>query len=90
MLNKDIRATPTVGLLDALCTNTGHFGNSSRSNLCCVVVCKRHRKKRETISIVKPQLIKFAVYWLAHDISVCVCDVTITPRIASTAANKPR
>ena len=28
------------------------------------------------------------VFWLDHCISVCVCDVTIAPKIASIAANK--
>jgi len=51
-----------------------------------VVIRKRHRKNRETMSIVTPQFLP--VFWLARYISVC--DVTIAPRIASTAANKLR
>jgi len=34
--------------------------------------------------------VKQSVFWLAHYISMCMCDVTITPRIASTAAKKLR
>jgi len=30
------------------------------------------------------------VFWLIRYISVCVCDMTIAPRIASTAANNLR
>jgi len=59
-------------------------------DLSCVVVCKRHRENRETMSIVKPQLI-LPVFWLADFITFrYVCDVTIAPMIASTAANKLR
>jgi len=46
--------------------------------------------KEETIRIVKPQLIIMPVFWLIRYISVCVCDVTIAPRIGSTAGNKLR
>jgi len=54
----------------------------------CVVFRKRHKEIRETMSIVKPQLI-FPGLWLAHFITFrYVCDVAIAPRIASTAANK--
>jgi len=61
---------------------------STVPDLSCVVICKQHRENRETISIAKQH--NFSVFWLSHYISVCVCDVTIAPRIASTAANKLR
>jgi len=62
---------------------------STVPGLSCVVFRKRHRENRETISIVKPQLIICLYFgWLIT--FWCVCDVTIAPRIASTAANKLR
>jgi len=76
-----------VGLPDAFCKNTGHFDLSTVPDLSCVVFRKRHRENRETISIVKPQLIICPYFgWLIT--FRCVCDVSIAPRIASTAANK--
>jgi len=58
-------------------------------DLSCVVICKRHRENRETISVVKPQLIICPYFsWLIT--FWCVCDVTIATRIALTAANKVR
>jgi len=58
-------------------------------DLSCVVIRKRHRENRETISIVKQQLI-ICPYFGWFIIFRCVCDVSIAPRIASTAANKLR
>jgi len=46
-----------VGLPDAFCKNTGLFDLSTVPDLSCVKFRKRHRENRETISIVKPQLI---------------------------------
>jgi len=63
-----------VGLLDAFCKNTGHFDLSAAPNLSCVAFRKRHRENRETISIVKPQLIICPYFgWLIA--FRCVCDV---------------
>ena len=60
---------------------------STAPDLSCVVIRKRHRENRVTISIVKPQLIICPYFsWLIT--FRCVCDVTIATRIASTAANK--
>ena len=76
-----------VGLSDAFCKNTGHFDLSSVPDLSCVVVRKRHGENRETISIVKPQLLICPYFgWVIT--FRCVCDGTIAPRIASTAPNK--
>ena len=55
-------------------------------DLSCVVIHKRHRENRETISIVKPQ--KFSPYFAWLITFRCMCDVIIAPRIASKAANK--
>jgi len=68
-----------VGLPDAFCKNTGHFNLSTVPDRSCVVFRKGYRENRETIST--------PVFCLAHYIW-CVCDVTIAPWIASTAANK--
>jgi len=46
-----------LGLPDAFCKNTGHFDLSTVPDLNCVVIRKRLRENRETISIVKTQLI---------------------------------
>jgi len=60
---------------------------STVPDLSCAVIRKRHRENRETNSVVKPQLIIFPYFgWLVA--FRCVCDVTIAPRNASTAANK--
>jgi len=48
---------PGLGLPDAFCKNTGHFVNNVISTVICVVIRKRHRENRESMSIVKPQLI---------------------------------
>jgi len=62
---------------------------STVPDLIFVAIRMRHRENRETISIVKPQLIIFLYFdWLIT--FRCVCDVTIAPRIASTATNKLR
>jgi len=45
-----------VVLPDAFCKNTGHFILSTAPNLSSVVIRKRHRENRETMSIVIPQL----------------------------------
>jgi len=56
-------------------------------DLSCAVYRKRRRENRETISIVKSQLIIYPYFgWLVT--FRCVCDVIIAPRYASTAANK--
>ena len=62
---------------------------STAPDLSCVVIRKRHRENRETISIIKRQLM-ICPYcgWLV--IFRYVCDVTFAPKIASTAANKLR
>ena len=59
---------------------------STVRDLSCVVIRKRHRGKRETISIAKPQLICPYFGWIIT--FRCVCDLTIAPRLASPAANK--
>jgi len=62
---------------------------SPAPDLSCVVIRKRHRENRVTISIFKPQLIICLCFgWFVT--FRCVCNVTIAPRIASTAANKLR
>jgi len=39
----------------------------------CVIIRKRHRENRETVSIVKPQFFNnLPVFWLIRYISVCV------------------
>ena len=62
---------------------------STAPDLSCVVIRKRQRENRETISIVKRQLI-ICPYFGWFVTFRCVCDVTIAPKIASTAANKLR
>ena len=53
----------------------------------CVVIRKGHRQNIETMSIVKSQLLICPYFfWLITFRRVC--DITITPRIASTVANK--
>ena len=59
---------------------------STAPDLSYVVIRKPHRENRETISIVKPQLIICPI--LAYSLHFGMCDVTIAPRIGSTAANK--
>jgi len=60
---------------------------STAPDLSCVIIRKRHRESRESVSIVKPQLIIWPyIGWFVT--FRCVCDVTIAPRIATTAANK--
>jgi len=61
---------------------------SAATDLSCVIIRKRHRESRETISIVKPQIIWLYFGWFVT--FRCVHDVTIAPRIATTAANKLR
>jgi len=63
-----------IGLPDAFCKNTETAAIfSTVPDLSFVVIRKRHREHKETMSIVKPQLI-LPVFWLAHYISVCgVC-----------------
>ena len=39
-------------------------------DLSCVVIRKRHRENRKTMSIVTPQFLP--VFWLANYISVCM------------------
>ena len=46
-----------LGLSDAFCKHTGHFDLSTVPDLSCVLIRKRHRENRETISLVKKQLI---------------------------------
>jgi len=63
-----------LGLADAFCKNTGHFVNSVISTVICIVIRKRHRENRETVSIVKSQLaICPYIGWLIT--FWCVCDV---------------
>ena len=78
-----------IGLPDAFCKNTGHFNLSTVSDLICVVIRKRLRENRATVSIVKTQLI-ICLYsgWLIT--FLCVRDTKISPTIASIAANKLR
>jgi len=52
-----------IRLPDVFCKNTGHFDFSTVPDLSCVVFRKRHRENRETISIVKPQLIIICLYF---------------------------
>jgi len=72
-------------LPDAFCKNTGHFDLSAVPDLSYVLICMLHRENRETIIIVKPQLIIclysghvighisiLPVFWLAHYISLWV------------------
>ena len=62
---------------------------STAPDLSCVVIRKRHRENRETVSIVKPQLMICPYFgWLVA--FRCVCDVTIALKLVSTAANKLR
>jgi len=77
----------TRGLPDAFCKNTGHFDLSTVPDLSCVVFLMWHRDNRDTIIIVKSQLM-FCLYfgWLIT--FWCVRDAKIAPRIWSTAANK--
>jgi len=76
-----------IELPDAFCKNTGNFDFSTVPDLSRAVFRKRHRENRETISIVKPQLLICPYFgWLIT--LLYVCDVTIAPRIASTAINK--
>ena len=58
---------------------------STVPELSCVVIRKQHRENRETITIVNQQYF-FRI--LAGSLHFGVCDVKISPRIASTAANK--
>ena len=58
-------------------------------DLSCVVIPKQLRERRETISIVKPQLI-ICPYFGWFVTFRCACDVSIEPTIAPTAANKLR
>jgi len=62
---------------------------STEPDLSRVVIRKRQRENRETISIVKPQLINLPVFWLIRYISVCEWRDNRT-KVASTAANKLR
>jgi len=62
---------------------------STAPDVSCVVICKRHRENRDTISIAKPQLI-ICPYFGWFVTFRCVCDVSIASNIASTAANKLR
>jgi len=62
---------------------------STAPDLSCVIIRKRHRENRETISIVKPQLIICPYFSWLITFSVCVWR-DIAPGIASTAANKLR
>jgi len=82
-------ASPCVRawLPDAFCKNTGHFDLSKVRDLSYVIFRKQHKENRKTISIVKPQLIIHPYFGLIITFW-CVCDVTIAPGIASTAANK--
>jgi len=76
-----------LGLPDAFCKNTGHFVNSTRpstrSKLCRKSLAAQGKQRDN-------EHCYFSVFWLAHYISVCVCDVKIARRIASRAANKLR
>jgi len=78
-----------VGLPDAFCKNIGHFDLSTVPDLSRVVFRKRQRENRETVSIVKPQLI-ICPYFDWFITFRCVRDAKIAPRISSTAANKLR
>jgi len=62
---------------------------STAPDLSRVVIRKRQTENRETISIVKRQLI-ICPYFGWFVTFRCVCDVKIAPKIASTAANKLR
>jgi len=62
--------------------------SSTVPDLSCVVIRKRHRENRETRSAVKLQLICPYFGWFFT--FRCVRDVKITPRTASTIANKLR
>jgi len=82
-------AAPQMGLPDAFCKNTGHFDLSTVPDLSCVVIRKRLRENRATISIVKTQLTICLYFgWLIT--FLCVRDAKIAPRVASIAANKLR
>jgi len=84
-----MRFVKIARLPDAFCKNTGHFDLSAVPTLSRVVFRKRHRENRETISIVKSQLITCLHFgWLIT--FRCVRDAKIAPGIASTAGNKLR
>ena len=76
-----------VELPDAPCKNTGHVYLSIVPDQICVVILKRHRENRDTMSIVKPQLL-ICPYFHWFITFRCVCDMTIAQRIASTTSNK--
>ena len=57
-------------LISSLANITNLASKKPNWQPCSVVFRNRHRENRETISIVKPQLLP--VFWLAHYISVCV------------------
>ena len=57
-------------------------------DISCVVIRKRHRENRETMSIVSSHNLIICPYFGWPITFWCVCDVTIASRIASTAANK--
>ena len=80
-----------AGLPNALGKNSGHFVNSARSKLCpdsqeAQVKQRDNQWRYATIN-------NLPVFWLLLryiSVCVCVCDVTIALRIATTAAHKLR